>query len=62
MSYRACIRLRVADGSYRFKGEPIPEAAAWPAAIRAKRLKQGFIEKIAEPGKPKAKRKASKKG
>jgi hypothetical protein len=60
MTYRACIRLRVADGTYRFKGDPIPEAAGWPAAIRAKRLKQGVIEKIADPAKPKAKRKAKK--
>jgi hypothetical protein len=50
----------VADGTYRFKGDPIPEAAAWPAAIRAKRLKQGVIEKISDSAKPKAKRKAPK--
>ena len=59
MSFRACTRLRVADGTYRFKGDPIPEAAAWPADIRAKRLKQGMIEEIA--GSKSSKSKASKK-
>jgi hypothetical protein len=54
--------MRLADGTYRFKGEPVPEAASWSAEIRKKRIKQGVIEKIQEVDKPKKKKtKAIKK-
>tara|TARA_R110000803_G_scaffold168774_1_gene231813 strand:+ start:488 stop:667 length:180 start_codon:yes stop_codon:yes gene_type:complete len=59
MPFRACSRLRLADGTYRFKGDPVPEAAGWSDAIRNKRIKQGFIEAMPEP--PKAKSKKPKK-
>ena len=59
MSYRALVRLRLADGTYRFKGEPVPEAGRWPAEILKKRINQGVVEKIDAP-KKKAKKKAAK--
>ena len=61
MAFMACTRLRLADGTYRFKGEPVPEATGWSEAIRIKRLKQGVIEEIAEPKPAKTKSKKSKK-
>ncbi len=62
MTYRALVRMRLADGTYRFKGEPVPEAASWSAEIRKKRIKQGVIEKIEQVDKPKKKKtKAIKK-
>ena len=53
MAFRVLARrMRLGDGSYRFRGEPIPEAADWPEHVRRARLRQDLIVEVADEPEP----------